>query len=620
MKLRALSNGISPIAAFTRAHPHLLQFALILCATMFLCAAAGQAATINVTSYGATGNGSTDDTTSINNAINASASGDTVLFPTGTYKITTNITFKSNRNYTGQGNAVLKQATANKFCASTENDNGINVLISGLTFQNGGVNFAGSGNVPANNVDITHCTFLNITNSTYPFNEAIYIPIGATGCDFTSNTFNNVMGDTGILTWDTPSCTFTDNYFTGVNEGMHLNGSNNANITIARNTGVNMHRMGIELQGSGYMNLLVEDNHFSHWVNPYNDSFGLSIVQGGAGTNSVINQYNTLLGRPAPATGRFGYGIEVGFDETCQYNFSEGYFWYGIIVGGANVTVKNNVVRGPTGNGLQPSTIAYEPGGDPNTTTITGNTQTNTASFIENPSSLTATIQNGDQVKLAWINNSSSQTGVEVQRHIPGGLYSVVATGLAATTATFTDDTAAPNTTYAYRIRVYDNSGNLTYSPAILAVTGAAVFQQFETENLTVAAQTSGVTERISTDARFSNDAGTFFDATTTSQFVTYDVPNVAAGTYDVRVGIKKWNNKGIWQLGISRMDQQGSPQNVGSPVDEYTSGETFTEVDLGNWTPASTSDKAFRFIVTGKNASSSGYGLAFDYIKLIPQ
>ena len=143
---------------------------------------------------------------------------------------------------------------------------------------------------------------------------------------------------------------------------------------------------------------------------------------------------------------------------------------------------------------------------------------------------------------------------------------------------------------------------------------------QFETENLTVAAQTAGVTERVGTDSRFSNGAGTFFDATAVNQFVTYDVPNVAAGTYDVRVGVKKWNNRGTWQLAISRLDQQGSPTNVGSPVDEYNSAELFTEVDLGNWTPGSTSDKAFRFMVTGKNASSTAYGLAFDYIKLIPQ
>ncbi len=142
----------------------------------------------------------------------------------------------------------------------------------------------------------------------------------------------------------------------------------------------------------------------------------------------------------------------------------------------------------------------------------------------------------------------------------------------------------------------------------------------YETENLTVAAQTSGITHRVGTDTRFSNGAGTFFDATAATQFVTYAVPNVAAATYDVRVGVKEWNNKGTWQLNIARLDGTGGNSNVGPAIDEYTVNEVFTEIDLGAWTPGTTSDKAFKFTVTGKNASSTGFGVAFDYIKLIKQ
>src|SRR5260370_32772337 len=40
---------------------------------------------INVMDYGATGNGTTDDTAAINNAIAALTSGSTLLFPCGTY-------------------------------------------------------------------------------------------------------------------------------------------------------------------------------------------------------------------------------------------------------------------------------------------------------------------------------------------------------------------------------------------------------------------------------------------------------------------------------------------------------------------------------------------------------
>src|SRR5207302_309869 len=91
--------------------------------------------------------------------------------------------------------------------------------------------------------------------------------------------------------------------------------------------------------------------------------------------------------------------------------------------------------------------------------------------------------------------------------------------------------------------------------------------QPYEAENLAIAAQTSGVTVTNSADTSFSNGAGSFFNATAANQYITYDVPNVSAGSYNVRVGVKNFNNKGQWQCAISRLDQQGSPVNQGSVV-----------------------------------------------------
>ena len=63
---------------------------------------------INVTVYGATGNGSTDDTAAINNAIRALTSGATLLFPCGTYKTTSQLTINvSNITIDGSGCAVI---------------------------------------------------------------------------------------------------------------------------------------------------------------------------------------------------------------------------------------------------------------------------------------------------------------------------------------------------------------------------------------------------------------------------------------------------------------------------------------------------------------------------------
>ncbi len=142
-----------------------------------------------------------------------------------------------------------------------------------------------------------------------------------------------------------------------------------------------------------------------------------------------------------------------------------------------------------------------------------------------------------------------------------------------------------------------------------------------ETESLGVAALSSGVTHRILSEEDMSGNAGTILDSTATGQYVTYLVPNITAGTYNIRVGVKNANTRGIWQLAIGRSDDfNGSQHSQGAQQDSYSPFTAFKEIDLGSWTPASSGDKWFRFMITGKNASSSGYSEAFDYIKIIPQ
>ena len=89
-------------------------------------------------------------------------------------------------------------------------------------------------------------------------------------------------------------------------------------------------------------------------------------------------------------------------------------------------------------------------------------------------------------------------------------------------------------------------------------------------------------------------------------------------------MGIKPNASRGIFQLQIgTAANFSGTETNVGPAVDEYTSGPAYTEVDLGTWTPGTTSDKWFRFLVTGKNAASGGSSfndsIAVDYIIMNP-
>ncbi len=68
----------------------------------------GSGTIVNVTSYGATGNGSTDDTAAINSAIAALSSGDTLLFPCGSYKTSSQLSLNlSNVTVDGSSCAVI---------------------------------------------------------------------------------------------------------------------------------------------------------------------------------------------------------------------------------------------------------------------------------------------------------------------------------------------------------------------------------------------------------------------------------------------------------------------------------------------------------------------------------
>jgi len=135
----------------------------------------------------------------------------------------------------------------------------------------------------------------------------------------------------------------------------------------------------------------------------------------------------------------------------------------------------------------------------------------------------------------------------------------------------------------------------------------------FEAESLPE--QTSAGTDYVvfSDDSLMSNGSGGLLEAEKVFDFVTYTVPVNAAGTYDVKIGIKTDSNEGKFQLAID-----GS--NQGLPQDEYSLAPGYSVVNLGPVIFSEAGDHVFQFQVTGHNANSSGYQLIFDYIDLDPR
>ena len=108
-----------------------------------------------------------------------------------------------------------------------------------------------------------------------------------------------------------------------------------------------------------------------------------------------------------------------------------------------------------------------------------------------------------------------------------------------------------------------------------------------------------------------SGGAGTYFNAIGIGNYITYTVRVATAGTYHVRVGVQTKPDKGRFRLLIN-----GTAQGV--VQDEYAASVGYNVRDLGT-VYLNSGDQTFQFEVNGKNASSTGYTLAFDYIELVP-
>ena len=150
------------------------------------------------------------------------------------------------------------------------------------------------------------------------------------------------------------------------------------------------------------------------------------------------------------------------------------------------------------------------------------------------------------------------------------------------------------------------NSSNTKYNLAFDYIE-LVLTSHFEAEELP--ADSTGRLTRVDDD-NLAGGAGILFEAKAPGDFVTYDVTIPSAGTYDVKVGIRKDNRGGIVQLAIDGVDQ-------GSAQDNYAAEADYEVIDLGKVTFTEAGERTFQFLVTGHNPASEGYQFVLDYIDL---
>jgi hypothetical protein len=203
-----------------------------------------------------------------------------------------------------------------------------------------------------------------------------------------------------------------------------------------------------------------------------------------------------------------------------------------------------------------------------------------------------------------------------------GATLTMTITDTANTAQTFTTSwtvnipgTVGGNTTW---VGFTGGTGGLTATQEILTwtyangVTDPKTPVVYDTKKLT--AVSSGPTFRQFAFAGFPDGAGTILDATSVGDNVTFTLNVAQPGTYDVRIGVKEYTTRGIWQMSVNDV-------NVGPTQDEYmNTGGMYVVRDVGTVTISSAGDQSFKFTVTDKNAASSGFTMSFDPITLTPQ
>ena len=131
---------------------------------------------------------------------------------------------------------------------------------------------------------------------------------------------------------------------------------------------------------------------------------------------------------------------------------------------GSNVTSYNNTNLAASSTYVY-RVFAFNGGGDSAASnTAEATTQTPPATPTA-PSGLSATAASRTQVNLSWADNSANETGFKIERCKGANCSNFAQVGTVGSNATtFPDTGLAKNTTYRYRVRAYNGSGNSSYS------------------------------------------------------------------------------------------------------------------------------------------------------------
>lgn len=347
-----------------------------------LLQAAGAATWNAKTSWGATGNGSTNDAPAIQAGVARIAPGDTVYFPLGSYLMTSTVNFSTGAIITCAPGTVLQGPNLGTDIFTVVSNTTVGGSPGlGCIFDGGGIQAYGGGGdegqtlaEAVTNLTFSYNTFENMTYGPNNFrtNGGIFLGGGSSNVTIRYNTFSNIIpyddgynaaGSTYLEQYDPDGDearaaiwfygatnlsidhnTFSHDYQNI--KGCQAQTYTTQNLLIHHNYSVAHHRMFLEVNdgggcGNGAYNPGFEN--FGIYANydyeaggpyPYSGTFGFSFPNPGANPSTGVVVYNNLLqGVDIPGGTNVGIGIEAGSPGMNVYNNTIMSQWPGAALG-----------------------------------------------------------------------------------------------------------------------------------------------------------------------------------------------------------------------------------------------------------------------------------------------
>ncbi|MFC4103411.1 polysaccharide lyase family 8 super-sandwich domain-containing protein [Paenibacillus xanthanilyticus] len=131
----------------------------------------------------------------------------------------------------------------------------------------------------------------------------------------------------------------------------------------------------------------------------------------------------------------------------------------------------------------------------------------------------------------------------------------------------------------------------------------------YEAEGLPVNALTDSLT--VSNDANASGGKKLGFNHNAADDYTEFSLDVTQPGLYAVNARVMKATNGGVYQLSVNGTD-------VGTAQDMYwNTSELYKDVNMGTYHFTAPGSYLFRLKTVGKHASSSGYKMMLDYLRL---